>query len=50
MIFFFVRKYEQTEDITKNEKFLELLKEYVWIFSKRFEQLFDFTNGIIFAK
>ena len=47
---FFVRKYEQTEEITKNEKFLELLKEYVWIFWKRFEQLFDFANGIIFAK
>ena len=47
---FFVWKYKQTEEITKDVKFLESLKEYVWIFSKRFEQLFNFANSIIFAK
>ena len=31
-------------------KFLESLKEYVLIFSKRFENLFNFANSIIFAK
>ena len=46
----FVRKYEQTEKITKNEMFLESLKEYVWIFSKHFEQLFNFANSIVFSK
>ena len=29
---FFVRKHELTEEITKNGKFLESLKEYVRIF------------------
>ena len=47
---FFVWKYKQTEEITKNKKFLKSLKEYVSIFSKRFEQLFNLANSIIFAK
>ena len=47
---YFVRKYKQTEEITTNKNFLESLKEYVWIFSKRFEQLFNFANSIMFAK
>ena len=47
---FFVTKYKQTEEITKNNKFLESLKEYVWIFLHRCEQLFNFANSIIFAK
>ena len=36
--------------MTRNKKFLESLKEYVWIFYNRFEQLFNFANSIIFVK
>ena len=36
--------------ITKNKKFLKLVKEYIQIFSGCFEQFFDFAKIMLFAK
>ena len=36
--------------ITKNKKFLKLVKEYIQIFVGCFEQFFDFAKIILFAK
>ena len=36
--------------ITKNKKFLKLVKEYIQIFSGCFDQFFNFSKIMLFAK
>ena len=47
---FFVWKYKLSEKITKNKKFLKLVKEYKQIFSGWFEHFFYFKRIMLFPK
>ena len=47
---FFHERNRLMAKITKNKKFLKLVKEYIQIFSGCFEQFFDFPKIMLFAK
>ena len=47
---FFYESNSLMEKISKNKKFLKLVKEYIQIFSGCFEQFFDFAKIMLFAK
>ena len=47
---FFLERNRLMAKITKNKKFLKLVKEYIQIFSGCFEQFIDFAKIMLFAK